>query len=836
MVDIGGAITQGATISIVIKAIDQYSKAFKSANMAVSAMGMAFKAGAIAIGAASVALGAVGVSAVKTAASFETAFTGVRKTSDLTEQGFEELQNRFEELTKVTPVTFEQLSAIGEIAGQLGVEGVDNLEKFTKTIADISVTTNLTAEAAATSFARIANVMQIPLSEVDRMASSVVDLGNNFATTESEITNFAERIAGAGKIAGFTTDEILAIGAAMTSVGVEAEAGGTAVQKVLLAMQESVSTGGDKLDAFAETAGMTSAEFQTMWEQDASGAFARFVNGLGTAGDQAFGILDELGLKDQRLIRSFLSLANAGDLVNRTLTTSESAWSSNSALVEEATKRYDTFDSKMAMVKNQIRLVSEEIGVAFLPALVELAATFTEEVLPALEPLIPRLVEIFTTAAELASGALPMLTEGFIFLADIFLNQIIPAFQPVLDVIKELSQDPFFTGAITTAIEGMAPVVTILAEGFASLARAIVPLIEPAAELIQLFAELFVDVITQSAPIVVDLLLALSEIFKDIFARLKPLIPKIIEFASRLIDKIVPRLPKLVDIFFKLVDILFELFVAVEPLLEPLMDIAILLADLLIDAIEPLIPYLEDIGELFADLLVALIPIIPSIAELVGALVFLTVKILDELLPALSWLIDILDGPVVDAIVKNIETVINFVKWIGKAIDAIFIFDDLFGKSKKSAESAASGIDSYTRSLNNATSAQDDLIRRQQETIDLANQTSDAIRAEPIDLTRDAIERDDRSRNRNRNNNRSDPIVLNGPNQNDDPTRSPVIRLNDFILTKNGQIIETNPNDTIFGMQGGGANVTVNIDRIYGTDPEEMMEAFESKLRTLIRA
>lgn len=73
------------------------------------------------------------------------------------------------------------------------------------------------------------------------MGSTVVALGNNFATTESEIVNFATNIASAGEIAGLTTDQVFAISAAFSSVGIEAEAGGTATQKVLLAINKAVN-------------------------------------------------------------------------------------------------------------------------------------------------------------------------------------------------------------------------------------------------------------------------------------------------------------------------------------------------------------------------------------------------------------------------------------------------------------------------------------------------------------------------------------------------------------------------------------------------------------------
>jgi len=354
----------GATVSVVINAVDSFSKTFAMANKSLAAIGV----GITAIG----VVGAVGIAAVtKTAIEFESAFAGVRKTVELSEAEFAKLNQRFKDISTSTPVTFVELSKIGELAGQLGVNGVDNLEKFTKTIADISVTTNLTSEQAATDFARIANIMQIPLDQVDRMGATIVDLGNNFATTEAEISLFAQRVAGAGKIAGLTTADIMAIGTAMSSVGVRAEAGGTAVQKMLIKMNTSVQQGGDELEVFAQTAGYSAEEFQRVWQEDASTAFGSFVTGLGSQGDAAISTLEELGMSDVRLVRSFLSLANAGNLVTDTFDTANKAWEENNALTEEANKRYETAQSQMIIFKNKITAVSDTMGRVMIPVLIK---------------------------------------------------------------------------------------------------------------------------------------------------------------------------------------------------------------------------------------------------------------------------------------------------------------------------------------------------------------------------------------------------------------------------------------------------------------------------------
>ena len=366
------------------------------------------------------ALIGLGTSSIESSISVESAFAGVIKTTDgltddmgnLTQAGAE-LKAEFRELALSTPVEeVEELMMIGELGGQLGIARED-LIAFTETIAAMGVSTNLTTEDAATQFAQFANVMGTTEREgsaaFSKLGSAIVALGNNFATNEADIANFASRIAGAGAIAGLTESDVLAIGAAMSSVGVQAEAGGTAVQKVLLSMNQAVLTGSEDLEIFAAVAGQSVGDFATMWEQDAGAAFEMFVTGLGTAGDDALIVLEELGLQDQRLIRSFLSLANAGTLLTDTMNESSSAWAENTALTNEAAQRYATTESQIQLAKNQLRDFGITIGDAVVP--------FIGQALNILQPFITEIGE-----------RLPGLLQG----------SVIPALQAALSWIGEM--------------------------------------------------------------------------------------------------------------------------------------------------------------------------------------------------------------------------------------------------------------------------------------------------------------------------------------------------------------------------------------------------------------
>lgn len=315
-----------------------------------------------------VPIAGLGVLSTKLAIDFESSFAGIRKTVDATEAQFADLARGMRDLSKTIPVNVNELNKIGEAAGQLGIK-TGNILKFTEVMAKLGATTNLSSEEAAMSLAQLANITQMPQTEFERLGSTIVHLGNNLETNESKIVDFGLRIAAAGELAGMSEHQILSIGAAMASVGVEAEAGGTAVQKVLNSMTEAVALGGKQLEIFAATAGMSAQQFRDAWRADAGAAFAAFVTGLGTQGDNAFRILDGLGVGNERVVRSFLSLANAGDTLTESLRLGADGWRENTALSEEARKRFETTASQLLLLKQRLSDVGVTIGNALLPVL-----------------------------------------------------------------------------------------------------------------------------------------------------------------------------------------------------------------------------------------------------------------------------------------------------------------------------------------------------------------------------------------------------------------------------------------------------------------------------------
>lgn len=318
--------------------------------------------------------------ASRAAITWESDWAGVTKVLDATPQELERLESSLRDLALQIPLTHSELAAIAASAGQLGVES-QHILHFTRTIAAMGVATNMTVEEAAMSMARFSSIMGTPQADVDRLGSSIVALGNSSASTEAEIMEMAMRIAGAGQTVGLTEGEVLGFAAALKSVGMEAEGGGSAVSRVLLDINTAVGESGEQLQQFAQVAGMSAQEFSAAWESDPAKATHAFVDGLNRmneSGENVVGTLDRLGLGELVVRDALLRMAGASDLVSEALQTGNEGWEENLALVEEAAARYETTESQIQMAQNAITETGIAIGESLLPILGEAASRVTD--------------------------------------------------------------------------------------------------------------------------------------------------------------------------------------------------------------------------------------------------------------------------------------------------------------------------------------------------------------------------------------------------------------------------------------------------------------------------
>lgn len=311
---------------------------------------------------------------------FQDSFAEVRKSVDATEEGFARLERQFRNMSKEIPANVNEINRVAGMAGQLGVMSED-IASFTRVMMDMGIATNMTADQAATAMARFSNIMDIPHSKMEQLGSAIVELGRNGASTESEIMDMALRLAGAGKEIGLTESQVLGLANALSSVGIRAELGGSAVSQTMQRMYEAVNEGGEVLEGFASIAGVSSREFTKAIATDPAEALTIFFAGLQrltSEGKNVYDFFEKVNIDSIRMKDVMLRAKNAADLLRKSFDDGSRAFQENSALADEARERYGTFSSQIIITMNIVKDAAISIGKAMVPWLTKVNSWFRE--------------------------------------------------------------------------------------------------------------------------------------------------------------------------------------------------------------------------------------------------------------------------------------------------------------------------------------------------------------------------------------------------------------------------------------------------------------------------
>lgn len=329
---------------------------------------------------ASTALAAGGVASAKFAIDFEDSFAGVKKTVDATPEQLAKIKQGIIDLSTTgidgrgaIPQTTTELNELAAAGGQLGISQ-ENIVDFTEVMAQMGSATNLVGEEGAATLARFQNVMGVGQNEIRNIGSAIVDLGNHSATTESEIAEMALRMGKYGSSVRMSAADVLGYSAALSSLGIEAQMGGSAIGRTWLSIETAVASGGEGLTKFAKYSGKSAEEFKEQWNTDSSGAFNGLLKGLQSAENLTVA-LDDLGINNTQDIQAMMALVNGYDLVTESVNRSNTAYQENTALQEEFNAKNETTASKLANTKNNIVEAARSIGETMLPSIKDASTT-----------------------------------------------------------------------------------------------------------------------------------------------------------------------------------------------------------------------------------------------------------------------------------------------------------------------------------------------------------------------------------------------------------------------------------------------------------------------------
>jgi len=312
-------------------------------------------------GGLSIAMGAR--TAVANTAQLETALVGVAKTTNLSGAALEDYKRRIDELSARTPVATVELLNIGQAAGQLGVRGSADLARFTETVAKLQAATDIQGGDGAKKLARLIGINGEDVgTSITAVGAAITRLGNESRASESEILGNAETVAQATAQYRIGSVNALALGAAMKSLGNDAEVGGTSVGRTMDVIDKAIRKPGPQMQVLQKLTGQTADEIENLFRTDPTAQFARFIGGLnaaGRAGEDVKGVLEALGLEDIRIQRVLPTLGGAYGELAVSIQKAREEGERQQALNAESAKAFETLAAKSQMAKNVIGLMAD---------------------------------------------------------------------------------------------------------------------------------------------------------------------------------------------------------------------------------------------------------------------------------------------------------------------------------------------------------------------------------------------------------------------------------------------------------------------------------------------
>lgn len=275
--------------------------------------------------------------AIKKNLEYSGSLTDIRKVSGLT---MEEVNKLSTELAKIdTRTSVEGLAKLAYEGSKLGMSkyGVEGMASFVRAADKINVAIGEEmGEEALPALSKMVEVMGlIPKMGIekamDATGSAMFKLATTSTSTASDIVEFSKRLTGVARTAGITTDQLLALGSASSSMMLMPEVASTAMGKFIVALQKNHNLIAQELGIPDETIKNLYASGHAM---DAIVLVLEKMRDKGNM-NALGGIFKDLGSDGQRLVTAMVTMSKNVDMLKDHLYESEEAFREATAVSKE---------------------------------------------------------------------------------------------------------------------------------------------------------------------------------------------------------------------------------------------------------------------------------------------------------------------------------------------------------------------------------------------------------------------------------------------------------------------------------------------------------------------
>ena len=412
----GAGSGAGANASAGAKGFDNLSKSVFKGNLALRAFAVASRAARQSMG----LLIAQAALSAKSFAEFENNIVSISRISGVSEKSVREMSRSFLQLSTEIPVSTETLQGFAEVASRFGIGqagGAAAVEAFAESFGRLESVIGKVSESTVKSVARIATLTDFPLADINKFNNAVLVLGKNFATSEEQIIRTGERLAQDVAAFGLGADKILGYATAFDSLGIKAEKGGGAFQRVFTAIDKAGVRGGKSLEDLARITGLTTDEFKTLALTEPDKAFDALIE----SGKRGPEIMRALGFACVRVSSVLSALAKKSDQFTKSLDLSKGSIKTEAQVMADAARQGDTLSGVFKRFTNtldvaRIKLANTSSGplndMANKALALASALAGTNDEATKLYPEMAELANVLSTGFETGLSVMDSLVEG----------------------------------------------------------------------------------------------------------------------------------------------------------------------------------------------------------------------------------------------------------------------------------------------------------------------------------------------------------------------------------------------------------------------------------------
>jgi len=391
--------------------------------------------------------------AVAAASSYEDALTELVKVTDRATA--DKLSSSLREIAKESATSANSLTLLAADAARFGVQGSDNILKFVQTVNKLAIATDLSTEQAGTAFAKLQGLLGFTIDEIENVGSSINTLGQNFATSESEIVDALLRASSAAKSLGLNRKEILGLSAVFNEFSVSSQVAGTSLRSLSASLLNP-----KKVEAIANALGISADSFKRLRDESPLEAIKLLAQTLNAGGEQAEilgGSLDELAANSLRNLGS-----NLGQ-VDKAVSLANSSFEEGTSLQKEYETASKTFSNLVQRLGNNLNDLAIVVGNQVLPYV----SAFIESIISAINPISAFIKQNASLVVGVAAVGAALLAAGTSLIGLGAAMQVLSV--AVGGLVAGLGLVAGIVGAVGAPIAGVIAVVLALGVAFVTL-------------------------------------------------------------------------------------------------------------------------------------------------------------------------------------------------------------------------------------------------------------------------------------------------------------------------------------------------------------------------------